>query len=109
MKDKITDVSSKFKQMREEIDKKELLEKNKEKISNLISDMENLVFLLLNGEATNVDIMFKKDDTTLLITDRDEPVNPMDIVNRVFNERGKIYIAKFDDTKKPGPVDPEDD
>lgn len=101
------DVSEKFTKMKKEIEVTETIEKNKEKLRDLLFDIENLIGLLLTGEADNVDIIFKKEDVTLLITDREGPINPMDIVNRVFDEKDNMYIAKFDNTQEPGPQDPK--
>ena len=39
--------------------------------------------------------MFNKDGKTMVITDRKQPVNPMELANRVINNRNNMFIAKF--------------
>lgn len=96
---KISDVSDKFKKAQEKkektiIDKLAEEEKNK-KLNELLFDIENLYALLVIGEASDVDIMFNKDGKTMVITDRKQPVNPMELANRVINNRNNMFIAKF--------------
>ena len=96
---KISDVSDKFKKAQEKkektiMDKLTEEEKNK-KLNELLFDIENLYALLLIGEASDVDIMFNKDGKTMVITDRKQPVNPMELANRVINNRNNMFIAKF--------------
>ena len=88
---KIRDVSDKFKKAQEKkektiIDKLAEEEKNK-KLNELLFDIENLYALLVIGEASDVDIMFNKDGKTMVITDRKQPVNPMELANRVINNK----------------------
>lgn len=97
--DKIRDVSDKFKKAQEKkektiMDKLAEEEKNK-KLNELLFDIENLYALLLIGEASDVDIMFNKNGKTMVITDRKQPVNPMELANRVINNRNNMFIAKF--------------
>lgn len=97
--DKIRDVSDKFKKAQEKkektiMDKLNEEEKNK-KLNELLFDIENLYALLLIGEASDVDIMFNKNGKTMVITDRKQPVNPMELANRVINNRNNMFIAKF--------------
>lgn len=99
MSNKIRDVSDKFKKAKEEkeksiMDKLAEEEKNK-KLNQLLFEIENLYALLVTGEASDVDIMFDKDGRTMVITDRNQPVNPMELANRVINNRNNMFIAKF--------------
>ena len=96
---KIRDVSDKFKKAQEKkekniIDKLAEEEKNK-KLNELLFDIENVYALVVIGEASDVDIMFNKDGKTMVITDRKQPVNPMELANRVINNRNNMFIAKF--------------